>query len=156
MREVLFVRCPRLKTRGTRVENDPWLVNGSKQLRWTKSVSTVCNLPVAKSWSRCFVKSSSAYLAKMTNFLFGFQGAVKLKPSGTRTNVTTCAHIAKQGFGQMLAFEISLGKTKSFRVIKTLADKLTLFNWKDFCNLFEVKLNQNSHSAIIEHNFCCT
>lgn len=43
--------------------------------------------------------------------MFVFQGAAKLEPSGTSANVRACEHIAKQGFGQLLAFEISLGRT---------------------------------------------
>lgn len=46
------------------------------------------------------------------NFLFVFQGAAKLEPSGTSANVRACEHITKQGFGQLLAFEISLGRTR--------------------------------------------
>lgn len=59
--------------------------------------------------------------------MFVFQGALKLKPSGTRANARLSAHIAKQGLGQMLAFEIRLEEKThtSFKLIKTLADELT-------------------------------
>lgn len=62
---------------------------------------------------------------KNINFLFVFQGAANLEPSGTSANVRARERIAKQGFGQLLAFEISLGRMHLL-VIKMLADEFTL------------------------------
>lgn len=109
------------------VGNDLLLADRNKT---TISVSTACKSPRAPFGADVLSKSSFTYLAKMTNFLFGFQGAVKLKPSGTRTNVRPCAHIAKQGLRQMLALEICLEKCilKSFKaLIKTLSEEFTYF-----------------------------
>lgn len=50
--------------------------------------------------------------------MFVFQGAAKLEPSGTSANVRACERIAKQGFGQLLAFEISLGRTPLLEWLK--------------------------------------
>lgn len=60
--------------------------------------------------ARCVVKAAPRTWQKNTiNFVFVFQG-LQTEPSGTSANVRTCQRIAKQGFGQLLAFEISLGR----------------------------------------------
>lgn len=43
---------------------------------------------------------------------------MKLESSGTGANVRACECIAKQGFGQLLAFEICLGRTRLLEWLK--------------------------------------
>lgn len=75
-------------------------------------LATRRKLKTEKQKNRCFVKATFHTWQKINiNFLFVFQGAAKLEPSGTSANVRACERIAKQGFGQLLAFEISLGRT---------------------------------------------